>query len=180
MTARIGRVFSSAAVADVVGEVRRGGFGPSSSPGHPAPPAGGHPHPAPGPAGPYPGYHYQHPSHHHHSAAADGSGYYSCFHYHSHGGATENHYHGDPYSGTQLTRLSPGSPSRVPSPSSPGPQTATIVVTQAGGASGTAGGVGGGGGRGGRASSSKRLHDRHLAQFVYSCSPTRGCNGYRY
>ena len=27
---------------------------------------------------------------------------------------------------------------------------------------------------------SKRIYDRHLAQFVYSCSPSRGCNGYRY
>ncbi len=26
---------------------------------------------------------------------------------------------------------------------------------------------------------SKRIYDRHLAQFVYSCSPARG-NGYRY
>ncbi len=130
--ARIGRVFSSAAVADVVGEVRAGDGGPTPTPG--------------------------------------------CF-YHYHGGAANNpqtriHNH----SNKTTTRTNNRTSAQHTVVYTPGQSHSTAVVR----CTDLPPGYTGSRCTDGSSMGSKRIYDRHLAQFVYSCSPSRGCHGYRY
>ena len=125
--ARIGRVFSSAAVADVVGEVRgekTGGF-----------------------ASPVP----------------ERSGYYQA----SLGPQT------------RLAPPVPQPPQKGSSNCSSSPKRHVVYANQHNGTAVSTTTTTSSGTRNSKMGS-KRIYDRHLAQFVYSCSPSRGCNGYRY